>query len=140
MSVSHLLHLRFSRNKFVTRMVISVSRSFIMRYISTKRAFFPVTFSYSCGHCLASIRHARPAIRDIAMPPNKSNNIINSFFTLPHTCSAVRFLDIYFSSLPYQKKETKIPDSLFLKCFYNPRRNCFIDVQRHFEWNCGYAY
>ena len=39
------------------------------------------------------------------MPPNESNDIINSFFTLPHTFSAVRFLDIYFSSLPYQKKK-----------------------------------
>ena len=33
-SVSHPLHLRFSRNKFVTHIVISVSRPFIMRYIS----------------------------------------------------------------------------------------------------------
>ena len=56
--------------------------------------------------------------REIAMPPNKSNDIINSFFTLPHTCSAVRFLDIYLLSLPYHNKETKIPYSLFLKSFY----------------------
>ena len=42
--------------------------------------------------------------KDIAMPPNKSNDIINSFFTLPHTCSAVRFLNIYSSSLPYKKR------------------------------------
>ena len=38
---------------------------------------------------------------DIAMPPNESNETINSFFTLPHTYSAVQFLDIYFSSPPY---------------------------------------
>ena len=44
---------------------------------------------------------------DIAMPPNESDDTINSFFTLPHTCSAVHFLDIYFSSLPYQKKKQK---------------------------------
>ena len=42
---------------------------------------------------------------DIAMPPNKSNDTINSFFTLPHTYSAAQFLDIYFSSLPYKKKK-----------------------------------
>ena len=44
LSVSHPLHLRFSRNQFVTRTVISVYRPFIMRYISGKRAFFSVTF------------------------------------------------------------------------------------------------
>ena len=44
LSVSHLLHLRSSRNKSVTRSVISVNRPFIMRYISGKHAFFPVTF------------------------------------------------------------------------------------------------
>ena len=44
LSVSHPLHLHFSRNKSVTHMVISVNRPFIMRYISGKRAFFPVTF------------------------------------------------------------------------------------------------
>ena len=38
-SVSHPLHLRLSRNKPVTRTVISVNRPFIMRYISGKRAF-----------------------------------------------------------------------------------------------------
>ena len=43
-SVSHPLHLRFSRNKPVTRTVISVNRPFIMRFISGKRAFSPVTF------------------------------------------------------------------------------------------------
>ena len=41
LSVSHPLHLRFSRNKSVTRTVISVNRPFIMPYISGKRAFFP---------------------------------------------------------------------------------------------------
>ena len=99
----------------------------------------PVRSECICFGCRQP-RHARLAIRDIAMPPNKSNDMINSFFTLPHTCSAVHFFDIYLSSLPYQKKETKIPISLFLKSFYNCRRNCFIDVQRHFEWNCGCAY
>ena len=64
-----------------------------------------------------STRHARLAIRDIAMPPNKSNDIINSFFTLPHTCSAVRFLDIYLSSLPYQKKKQKFQTPYFLNLF-----------------------
>ena len=44
LSVSHPLHLRFRRNKSVTRTVISVNRPFIMRYISGKRAVFPVTF------------------------------------------------------------------------------------------------
>ena len=39
LSVSHPLHLRFSRNKSVIRTVISVNRPFIMRYISGKRAF-----------------------------------------------------------------------------------------------------
>ena len=42
--VSHPLHLRFNRNKSVTHTVMSVNRPFIMRYISGKRAFFPVTF------------------------------------------------------------------------------------------------
>ena len=50
---------------------------------------------------------------DIAMPPNQSNDTINSFFTLPHTCSAVHFLDIYFSSLPYQKKKQKFQTPYF---------------------------
>ena len=57
LSVSHPLRLRSSRNKSVTHMVISVNRLFIMRYISGKRAFFPLHFRYSCGHCLASISH-----------------------------------------------------------------------------------
>ena len=45
-SVPHPLHLRFSRNKSVTRTVMSVNRLFIMRYISGKRAFFPLHFRY----------------------------------------------------------------------------------------------
>ena len=57
--------------------------------------------------------------RDIAMPPNKSNDIINSFFTLPHTCSDVRFLNIYFSSLPY-KKRNKNSKLLISKMFLQP--------------------
>ena len=57
LSVSHPLHLRFSRNKFVTRTLISVNRPFFMRYISGKLAFFPLHFLYSCGHCLASMPH-----------------------------------------------------------------------------------
>ena len=56
-SVSHSLHLCFSWNKFVTHSVISVIRPFIMRYISGKRAFLPLHFQYSCGHCLASMPH-----------------------------------------------------------------------------------
>ena len=76
---------------------------------------------------------------NIAMPPNESNNTINSFFTLPHTYSAVQFLDIYFSSLPY-KKRNKNSKLLILKCFNKRRRNCFINVQHHFELNCGCAY
>ena len=51
------------------------------------------------------------------MPPNKSNEIINSFFTLRHTCSALRFLDIYFSSLPYQKNKQKFQTPYFLNVF-----------------------
>ena len=51
------------------------------------------------------------------MPPYESNDIINSFFTLPHTCSAVHFLDIYFSSLPYQKKKQKFQTPYFLNVF-----------------------
>ena len=51
------------------------------------------------------------------MPPNNSNDIINSFFTLPHTCSAVRFFDIYLSSLPYQKKKQKFQTPYFLNLF-----------------------
>ena len=39
LSVSHPLHLRFRRNKSITRTVISVNIPFIMRYISGKRAF-----------------------------------------------------------------------------------------------------
>ena len=46
LSVSHPFHLRFSQNKSVTRAVISVYRPFIMRYISGKRAFFPLHFRY----------------------------------------------------------------------------------------------
>ena len=51
LSVSHPLHLRFSRNKSVARTVISVNRPLIMRYISGKCAFFPLHFRYSCSHC-----------------------------------------------------------------------------------------
>ena len=50
-SVSHPLYLRFSWNKFVTHTVKSVNGPFIMRYISGKRAFLPLHFRYSCGHC-----------------------------------------------------------------------------------------
>ena len=57
LSVSHPLHLCFSRNKSVTRTAISVNRPFIMRYISGKSAFFPLHFRYSSGHCLASMPH-----------------------------------------------------------------------------------
>ena len=47
LSVSHPLHLCFSRNKSVTCTVISVNRPFIMRYMSGKRAFFLLHFQYS---------------------------------------------------------------------------------------------
>ena len=43
LSVSHPLHLRFSRNKSVTRTVISVNRPFIMRYISGNTGVFFVS-------------------------------------------------------------------------------------------------
>ena len=43
LSGSHALHLRFIRNKSVTRTVISVNRPFIIRYTSGYRAFFSVT-------------------------------------------------------------------------------------------------
>ena len=39
LSGSHALHLRFIRNKSVTRTVISVNRPFIIRYTSGYRAF-----------------------------------------------------------------------------------------------------
>ena len=39
LSVSHPLHLRFSRNESVTRTVISVNQPFLMRYMSGKRVF-----------------------------------------------------------------------------------------------------
>ena len=45
LSVSHPLHLRFSRNKSVTRTVISVDRPFIMRYT----CIFPITFPAFMG-------------------------------------------------------------------------------------------
>ena len=50
---------------------------------------------------------------NIAMLPNQSNDTINSFFTLPHTYSAVQFLDIYFSSLPYKKKKKQKLQTLY---------------------------
>ena len=40
LSVSHPLHLRFSRNKSVTCTMISVNQQFIMQNISGKHAFF----------------------------------------------------------------------------------------------------
>ena len=57
LSVSHPLHLRFSRNKTDTCTVIFVNRPFIMRYISGKHVFVPLHFRYSCGHCLPSMPH-----------------------------------------------------------------------------------
>ena len=55
--VFQALHLHFIRKKSVTRTAISVNRPFIIRYISGKRAFFPLHVRYSCGHCLASRLH-----------------------------------------------------------------------------------
>ena len=40
LSGSHALHLRFIRDKSVTRTVISVNRPFFIRYTSGERAFF----------------------------------------------------------------------------------------------------
>ena len=42
LSGSHALHLRFIRNKSVTRREISVNRPFIIRYTSGKTCVFPV--------------------------------------------------------------------------------------------------
>ena len=57
LSGSHALHLRFIRNKSVTRTVISVNRPFIIRYTSGYRAFFPLHVRCSYGHCLTSRLH-----------------------------------------------------------------------------------
>ena len=79
-SVSHPLHLRFSWNKPVTRTVISVHRPFIMRYISGKRAFSPLHFRYSCGHCLASMPHI-PIARALSGRGDKFCHRITKFCT-----------------------------------------------------------
>ena len=57
LSSSHALHLRFIRNKTVTPTVISVNRPFIIRYTSSKHAFFPFNVRCSYGHCLTSRLH-----------------------------------------------------------------------------------
>ena len=80
LSVSRPLHLRFSRNKSVTRAVISVYRPFIMRYISGKRAFFPLHFQYSCGHWLVSMTHI-PIARASSGRGDKFCHRITKFYT-----------------------------------------------------------
>ena len=72
--------LRFSRNKSVTRTVISVNRLFIMRYISCKHAFFPLHFRYSCGHCLASMPYI-PIARASSSRRDKFYHRITKFCT-----------------------------------------------------------
>ena len=57
LSGSHALHLRFIRNKSVTRTVISANRPFIIRYTSGYRAFFPLHVRCTYGHCLTSRLH-----------------------------------------------------------------------------------
>ena len=64
LSGSHALHLRFIRNKSVTRTVISVNRPFFIRYTSGYRAFFPLHVRCSYGHCLTPRLH-RPIARTL---------------------------------------------------------------------------
>ena len=85
-SVSHPLHLRFSRNQPVTHTVISVNWPFIMRYISGKRAFSPLHFRYSCGHCLASMPHI-PIARASSGRGDKFCHRITKFCTFLSVCS-----------------------------------------------------
>ena len=85
LSVSHPLHLRFSRNKSVTRTVISVNRQFIMRYISGKRAFFLLHFRYSCGHGLASMPNI-PITRASSGRGDKFCHQITKFGTFLSVC------------------------------------------------------
>ena len=54
---SHALHLRFIRNKTVTREVISVNRPFIIRYTSGQRTFSLLHVRCSYGHRLTSRLH-----------------------------------------------------------------------------------
>ena len=84
-SVSHQLHLRCSRNKSVTHTVISVNGPFIMLYISGKRAFFPLPFRYSCGHCLASMCHI-PMARASSVRGDKFCHRITKFCTVLSVC------------------------------------------------------
>ena len=85
LSVSHPLHLRFCRNKSVTRMVISVNRPFIMLYIADKCAFFPLRFRYSCGHCLASMPHI-PIARASSDRGDKFCHRITKFYIFLSVC------------------------------------------------------
>ena len=50
-------HFLFIRYKSITCTVISVNGPLIIRYISGKRAFYPLHVRYSCGHCVASTLH-----------------------------------------------------------------------------------
>ena len=90
-SVSHPLHLRFSLNKPVTRTVISVNRPFIMRYISGKRAFSPLHFRYSCGHCLASMPHIPIARASSGRGDKFCHRITNSAHFCPF---ALRYISV----------------------------------------------
>ena len=64
-----------------SRTVISVNRPFIIRYISGKRAFFPLHFRYSCGHCLPSMSHI-PIARASSGRGDKFCHRITKFCTL----------------------------------------------------------
>ena len=85
LSVSHLLHLRFSRNKSVTCTVVSVNRPFIMRYISGKREFLPLHFRYSCGNCVASMPHI-PIARASSGRGDKFCHQITKFYIFLSVC------------------------------------------------------
>ena len=86
LSVSHPLHPRFSRNKSITRTVISVNRPFIMRYISGRRAFYSLLLQYSCGHCLASMPHI-PIARASSDRGDKFYHRITKFCKFLSVCS-----------------------------------------------------
>ena len=88
LSVSHPLHLRFSRSKSVTGTGISVNRPSILRYISGKRAFFPLHFRYSCGHCLASMPHI-PIARASSGRGDKFCHWITKFYTFLSVCPSL---------------------------------------------------
>ena len=57
LSGSHAWHFRFIRHKSVTRTMISVNLSFMIRCIYGKIAFYQLHAQYSCGHFVASTLH-----------------------------------------------------------------------------------